>query len=345
MQRLYGARVSEVSSAAPINAWASRVTRKLVTQAVPPNLKFKVRTEGRHKRAQCDAAPVRARAPRATGSGDNALDSTRCRQVVATNALYFLGGWEWPFDANLTKPVAFMAAFPGRKERAVTVRACIAPCSLSALPLRRLHTALDSARRACTPTLQVPMMYQEFRPGAELKGRRQIAVGGVPGLFQALRMHYRNSSLAAIAVLPDVAKYGLDADAALADIPLAAIDAALRPPSRYVYLHLPKFRLKTASVSLKRALQAGLNVTAAFSDAADFGRLAARPLKIDDVLQSVSRWRARARVLPPPAAVQPCCHAAAHCSSSSLPDAHCRGCLRVTRMCRARVRAADGRGQ
>ena len=64
------AEVASVQDVAPINAWASKVTNGLISQAVPPGLDF---------------------------------------NLLITNAVYFKGLWEFPFDKSRAKQQPFKA--------------------------------------------------------------------------------------------------------------------------------------------------------------------------------------------------------------------------------------------
>jgi serine protease inhibitor len=64
------AEVQAVTSVAPINAWAAKVTNGMITQAVPPNTEF---------------------------------------NMIITNAVYFKGLWEYGFDKAATRKRDFYA--------------------------------------------------------------------------------------------------------------------------------------------------------------------------------------------------------------------------------------------
>jgi serine protease inhibitor len=77
---LLQAEVQAVSSAAPINAWAARVTNGLITKAVPPDVEF---------------------------------------NMIITNAVYFKGLWEYAFDKAATRKRPFSALASDRSSRQV----------------------------------------------------------------------------------------------------------------------------------------------------------------------------------------------------------------------------------
>lgn len=76
----------------------------------------------------------------------------------------------------------------------------------------------------------------------------------VPGSYRAIKLPYRGSNISAIAVLPDEARYGLNADAALAGIGLEKLLApnAWRRLNDELRVMLPKFRVKVDMLPLSK---------------------------------------------------------------------------------------------
>eukprot|EP00882_Tetradesmus_deserticola_P011559 GHRQ01012227.1.p1 GENE.GHRQ01012227.1~~GHRQ01012227.1.p1 ORF type:complete len:361 (+),score=132.21 GHRQ01012227.1:466-1548(+) len=207
MMKLFQAPVTAVTSAAPINDWASKATRGLIKTAVPANSKFK---------------------------------------AVITNAVYFKGAWRYQFSPSSTYKQAFTTA--------------------------------------TNKPVQVDMMnkgfYQDDVQWAEL-----------PGQFRAVKLPYKGSSMAAVAVLPDKGAYKLDAAAALAGIGLNdVLNAAWQPASSAkprLQVSLPKFKISQDMLPVGQALKT-LNVVAPFDpNLANFDRLSAEELFMTDVMQSV----------------------------------------------------------
>jgi serpin B len=82
MKTQYNAEVQAVTSVAPINAWAAKVTNGMITQAVPPNTEF---------------------------------------NMIITNAVYFKGLWEYGFDKTATRKRDFNALTSSGASKVVQV--------------------------------------------------------------------------------------------------------------------------------------------------------------------------------------------------------------------------------
>lgn len=82
MKAQYNAEVQAVTSVAPINAWAAKVTNGMITQAVPPNTEF---------------------------------------NMIITNAVYFKGLWEYGFDKAATRKRDFYALTSSGANKVVQV--------------------------------------------------------------------------------------------------------------------------------------------------------------------------------------------------------------------------------
>lgn len=214
MKLLFGAEVASVRSAEPINEWAAKVTNNLIPQVVSPSLNF---------------------------------------NMVITNAVYFKGLWEHPFDKARTQKKNF--------------------------------TALTAEG---TKVVQVPMMTRVMDPAQLQRGAQKVMYAEVPGKYRAVRLPYKGSSgLAAVLVLPDASTYTTVFDAA-ADITAAAI-MDRKGWSRLLdglVLSLPRFKVSVQQLKLNKVLQS-LGVTAAFkASQADFSNLSNSTLFVSDVLQS-----------------------------------------------------------
>lgn len=82
MKASFNAEVQAVSSVAPINAWAAKVTNGMISQAVPPNTEF---------------------------------------NCIITNAVYFKGLWEYAFDKQSTQKRDFKALTSSGASKVVQV--------------------------------------------------------------------------------------------------------------------------------------------------------------------------------------------------------------------------------
>lgn len=82
----------------------------------------------------------------------------------------------------------------------------------------------------------------------------RVSLSEAPGSYRAVKLPYRGSNISAIAVLPDAAKYGLDADAALANIGLERLLApsAWRRLDDELRVMLPKFKVKVDMLPLSK---------------------------------------------------------------------------------------------
>eukprot|EP00878_Enallax_costatus_P000809 GHUV01000934.1.p1 GENE.GHUV01000934.1~~GHUV01000934.1.p1 ORF type:complete len:392 (+),score=78.12 GHUV01000934.1:190-1365(+) len=150
-------------------------------------------------------------------------------------------------------------------------------------PFAKANTRKMDFNLAPEKPVQVAMMYESFRNGVQFAES--------PGAFRAVKLPYKGSNMAAIAVLPDMYEYGYNADKALTGIGMDKIlnapwqDAETAEPSLRVYM--PKFIVNLDMMPLGKAMQA-LGVSAAFNpNVADFSRLSDQGLYITDVLQSV----------------------------------------------------------
>lgn len=138
------APVKEVPSAEPINTWAANATRGLIPKAVPDDLDF---------------------------------------SMVLTNAVYFLGGWDWPFNTSRTQPDALFTNAQGAPVQVRLPRTGTAAVASSSSRQRTnicLCLGVDSAASRqwlLSGASQVQMMKQEWIPGA----RARFADGSVPG--------------------------------------------------------------------------------------------------------------------------------------------------------------------
>lgn len=184
--------------------------------------------------------------------------------VALTNAVYFKGLWEYAFDkASTTK----------------------APFTVPQGPVNS---------RMAPKEVQVDMMTKTFK-ASDARGRAAsvglVSYAAPAGQgFRAVKLPYKGSALAAVALLPDPKKYPT-VEAAAADIspgrlfnsslwqPLYAIGGSLD-------VSLPKFSVEVSQLSMGRALQA-MGITAAFDEnKANFSRISQQALLISDVLQS-----------------------------------------------------------
>lgn len=82
MKMQFNAEVQSVSSVAPINAWAEKVTNGMIKQVVPPGLPF---------------------------------------NMIITNAVYFKGLWEYAFDKTSTRKQNFNAVTSSGERKVVQV--------------------------------------------------------------------------------------------------------------------------------------------------------------------------------------------------------------------------------
>lgn len=150
-------------------------------------------------------------------------------------------------------------------------------------PFQRANTHKHDFHLGPNKTIKVDMMFQGFK--------KQVKYTESAGAFRAVKFPYKGSKIVAIAVLPNEAKYGYDADAAVSAIGVDKIlnaewgDASAAEPSLRVYL--PKFKVKQDMLPVGTALKA-LGVKAAFDpNVANFERLSDTDLYLTDVLQSV----------------------------------------------------------
>ncbi|GLC40563.1 hypothetical protein PLESTF_001012600 [Pleodorina starrii] len=123
---------------------------------------------------------------------------------------------------------------------------------------------------------QVNMMSQVFE---DLD--RPIRVAQKAGMYDAVRLPYKNDTFSAVALLP---AWGVDVGAAIKDWAAAGLQA-LAPNDR-VEVTMPKFKM-SSEMSLVPVLQ-GLGVEAAFAPGtADFSRMADGQLFISDAIVEV----------------------------------------------------------
>lgn len=167
----------------PINAWAARVTKGLITTAVPPGTPF---------------------------------------DVVLTNAVYFKGLWELPFDKAATQD----------------------------LPFRLSGSAAGSS-------VGVPMMFKTFKPSDATSSRERYVRYAAALDYSAVRLPYRGGTISALAVLPSegaLSHAGGDVTKALAALDVGRLldeRHFRKPPPAGLDLLLPKFTIKSECVSLK----------------------------------------------------------------------------------------------
>eukprot|EP00878_Enallax_costatus_P014187 GHUV01014839.1.p1 GENE.GHUV01014839.1~~GHUV01014839.1.p1 ORF type:complete len:494 (+),score=97.36 GHUV01014839.1:67-1548(+) len=169
--------------------------------------------------------------------------------LVLTNAVYFKGLWEYAFKKESTQKKPF--------------------------------------KLKGGATAQVDMMSKTFKP-APLNS--PLVKYTQNSKYEAVRLPYKGTTISAVVVLPnaDSAKHGVAAAAAKLDIgELLNPDQYKAVSQRGLIVELPKFKVKTESVSLKKHLLS-MGVKDAFDErSANFKKLSEDPLFISDVLQSV----------------------------------------------------------
>ncbi|KAF8066243.1 Serpine2 [Scenedesmus sp. PABB004] len=203
-----------------------------------------------------DTTPINAWAAAKTGGRiTQAVPPGTEFNLIVTNAVYFKSSWVYAFDPDTTSKRPFSVAGPGGK----------------------------------AATVAVDMMYRRFEP-RDINAGGNVAYAEAAGQYRAVKLPYRGTGVVAIAVLPDEAKYGLNADAAAAGIGLGPLlnGSAWRSVAALgsLTLQLPRFKVRAEQLPLGAALRA-LGVTAAFDpDAANFSRMSPEALFITSVVQS-----------------------------------------------------------
>jgi serpin B len=211
MLQLFQAKVEQADSVDVINAWAAEATKGLIKEAIPPGTPF---------------------------------------DLVLTNAVYFKGLWDFPFDKADTFDGPFITS--------------------------------------TGQIVQVPMMSRTFKSHGLCNNPNHKVVWADNDRYTAIRLPYKDTSISAIAVLPRHTS-AIEAEIAKFDVHELLNPASYQPlPSSGVHLYMPRFKVQTRCVSLKQSLiQLGLK-TVFDPDKADFSRLSDQPLFISDVLHSVS---------------------------------------------------------
>jgi serpin B len=169
---------------------------------------------------------------------------TQTTRLILTNAIYFKGEWQDPFEESLTKPADF--------------------------------TITDGTK------LRVAMMYDAYMPGEQyaafngdgtfFKTPKEVPSGRDPDPkivypdtdgFQILEMPYKGGDLSMIVILPQTAD-GLDRlEKKLSSKNLQNWAGKLE--KRQVYVYLPKFRLE-ATYAMKETLRS-LGMSRSFAEA------------------------------------------------------------------------------
>jgi hypothetical protein len=94
-------------------------------------------------------------------------------------------------------------------------------------------------------TLYVPPVKQHQRP---------VAVSSKPGVYSAIKLPYRNSTLSAVIILPDEAAFGVDVYAVMPQLHMEELlhnmSKLFKPVTPGFMLKLPKFDLRSAAMSL-----------------------------------------------------------------------------------------------
>ena len=187
---------------------------------------------------------------------------TPLTRLVLTNAIYFLGEWQYQFDPALTRERPFYLL----TEVKVQVRE----------PWGRFDGQVNEYDKLERVMVQVPMMTLYEHRGAALPWARQEHV-------QVLELPYRGDRLTMTLLLPDTGHYR-EFEATLTAERIDAAMAALRP-TRLSPVQVPKFTFNTGSVSLRQGLQA-LGMQDAFEPGlADFSGIdGTRELYVCDVV-------------------------------------------------------------
>jgi len=183
--------------------------------------------------------------------------------MVLTNALYFKGIWEYPFEKRRTRAQAFAAV-----TKDSTAKGCA-----------------SNFRTSCTEEVQVPMMTRTFEP-KEMRGTQSVALLTVPGQYRAVRLPYKGSAgMAAIFVLPDPEAYESIMDAARHVTGAAVLDPkAWLDIEESLSVSVPRFKVEVKQLGLKEILNK-MGIRAAFGQA-DFSKASADPLVLTNVLHS-----------------------------------------------------------
>jgi hypothetical protein len=105
--------------------------------------------------------------------------------------------------------------------------------------------------------VQVKMMYRKFQT-SDLTTGDEVLYGTLPGRFRAVKLPYKDSTIVAYAVLPDLTRYNnAGVDAAAAEIgPRLLFNASLWSPMwRFggkLEVQMPRFHIATDQIQLKQ---------------------------------------------------------------------------------------------